>query len=397
MFEDLVFAVKMFKRSKTRTVLSLLGVIIGVASVIIIGTIGDSAANNIKKTFGSANLNMIQVNSGYMRRASRENRIELNEAWRKEIFGLYKGIRKIWFKNNLSATLMYGDLSYSVNANAVEYSFLETCGLKLGEGRYFNVSDSVEGTQTVILGKEPANALFPNGGALENSITLQNDGVNFGFKVIGILTGQAAGWESPDTGVYIPRGFYTKKIAPVLTASQAIIEAESPSKVTQITEELRSYAEQKTGDSFALNVSSMQAMLEQFDEVTGTISLLLSGIAAISLLVGGIGIMNIMIVTVTERKKEIGIRKAIGASPAVIRAQFLTEAAAITIVGGALGILTGLGISAIVVFFLKWSFVMPWLTCAAAFGFSAFVGVFFGFYPASRAAKLDPVLALAAE
>lgn len=397
MFEDLFFALKMFRRSKTRTMLSLLGVIIGVASVIVIGTLGESASSNVRKTFGTANLNMIQVNSGFMRRAQRENRIELNEAWRKEIFDLYEGIKKIWYKNNVSANLMIGDLSYSAGAAAVEFNYIETCGLKLSEGRYFNISDDVEGTQTVILGSDIAKALFPNGGAAESIIILQNDNVNFGFKVIGVLTGQVAGWESPETGVYVTRGFYTKKIAPTQTASQAIIEAQNPSEVTRITENLRAYAEQKTGDSYALNVQSMQAMLEQFDEVTGTISLLLSGIAAISLLVGGIGIMNIMIVTVTERKKEIGIRKAIGASPSVIRAQFLTESAAITILGGVLGIAFGLGISAVAVLFLKWSFAVDARSCAAAFGFSALVGVFFGFYPASRAAKLDPVMALSAE
>jgi putative ABC transport system permease protein len=396
MFEDLGFAFKMFKRSKIRTILSLLGVIIGVASVIIIGTIGESAANNVKKTFGSANLSMIQVSTGFMRRA-RENRIELNEKFREEIFSLIENIKKIWYKDYLSATIMYKDLSVSKTIDAVEYGYLERSGLKLGKGRYFNVSDLVEGTQTIILGTETAEALFPEGDALDRQIIVQSGDANFGFKVIGILAGQAVGFESPETKIYIPRGFYTKKINPAAPASTAVVEAESPDNVTRITEDLRAYAEEKAGDSYALAVNSMQAMLEQYDEVTGTMSLLLSGIAAISLLVGGIGIMNIMIVTVTERKKEIGIRKAIGASPGAIRAQFLVESAAITILGGLLGIAAGIGISAIAVTILKWSFAVAWPACGSAFLFSACVGVFFGFYPASRAAKLDPVEALAAE
>lgn len=397
MFEDLVFAFRMFRRSKTRTMLSLLGVIIGVGSVIIIGTLGESAANNIKKSFGSANLNMVQVSTGYMRRASRENRIELNEKFRDELFGSISGIKKIWFKNNLSATLMNDDLSFSANIGAVEFGYIETCALKLGEGRYFNVSDVAEGTQTVILGSEAAKALFPEGGATGSQIIFQTGDAVFGFRVIGVLTGTLAGFESPENGVYVPRGFYSKKIDPAATASMAVVEALSPKDVTRVTEDIRSYAERKAGDSYALNVSSMQAMLEQFDEVTGTMSLLLSGIAAISLLVGGIGIMNIMIVTVTERKKEIGIRKAIGASPAVIRIQFLTESAAITVLGGILGIGIGIGISAVIVFIMKWSFAVAWQACGLSFLFSVFVGIFFGFYPASRAAKLDPVEALSAE
>jgi putative ABC transport system permease protein len=396
MLEDLLFAFGMFRRNKTRTFLSLLGVIIGVASVIIIGTLGESATSNVKKTLGSSNLNMIQVSTGFMRRA-RENTIRLDESFCNEICGSISGIRKIWFKNSISATLANGDLSFSGSLSAVEYGFIEMAGLALGKGRYFNVSDDVEGTQTIILGSEAAAVLFPGGGEIGARVLVQAGGVLFGFKVVGVLSGTASGFESPEMGLYVPRGFYSKKIEPSPDADQAVVEAEASRQVTRITDDLRAYAEAKTGDEYALSVNSMQAMLEQFDEVTGTMSLLLSGIAAISLLVGGIGIMNIMIVTVTERKREIGIRKAIGASPAVIRTQFLVESVAITVLGGLLGIVFGVGLSAVIITVLKWTFAIAWPACAAAFLFSAFVGIFFGFYPASRAAKLDPVEALAAE
>ncbi|MDR1468088.1 MAG: ABC transporter permease [Spirochaetaceae bacterium] len=407
MIEDLLFAFRMFRRNKTRTFLSLLGVIIGVASVIIIGTLGESATGNIKKSLGSSNLNMIQVSTGFMRRA-RENRIRLDESFRSEIFGSVPGIKKIWPKNTIGATLSNGDLDFTGNLYAVEYGFVEMAGLALGKGRYFGVSDDVEGTQTIILGSEAANMLFPdsddsNGsdGNADNvigaQILVQAGDTLFGFKVIGVLTGTASGFESPEMGLYIPRGFYTKKIDPSPDAAQVVVEAMAPHLATRIVDDLRSYALAKTGDQYALQVNSMQAMLEQFDEVTGTMSLLLSGIAAISLLVGGIGIMNIMIVTVTERKREIGIRKAIGASPAVIRTQFLVESAAITVLGGILGLAFGLALSAVIVAVLKWTFAIALPACVAAFLFSAFVGIFFGFYPASRAAKLDPVEALAAE
>ncbi|MBQ1983594.1 MAG: FtsX-like permease family protein, partial [Spirochaetaceae bacterium] len=133
------------------------------------------------------------------------------------------------------------------------------------------------------------------------------------------------------------------------------------------------------------------------DQIMGTMTLLLSGVAAISLLVGGVGIMNIMIVTVTERKKEIGIRKALGASPTAIRVQFLVESATITLLGGFLGVVVGITLSSIVVFAMNWQFAIQWGACVLSFFFSAFVGVFFGLNPASRAAKLDPVAALSAE
>jgi putative ABC transport system permease protein len=176
-----------------------------------------------------------------------------------------------------------------------------------------------------------------------------------------------------------------------------VLQTVSQDYASDVTQAVRDYALEKAGDTYAISVMSMQSMLEQYDQTMGTISLLLSGIAAISLLVGGIGIMNIMIVTVTERKKEIGIRKAIGATPGAIRMQFLVESAAITLLGGIIGIAAGIAISAAAVAVIKWVFVINVSACVLAFVFSAFVGVFFGFNPASRAAKLDPVEALAVE
>ena len=141
----------------------------------------------------------------------------------------------------------------------------------------------------------------------------------------------------------------------------------------------------------------MQTMINQMSEITSTISVMLAAIAAISLLVGGIGIMNIMIVTVTERKQEIGIRKALGASPATIRRQFLIESASITIMGGIIGIILGIGISFAVEYVRSLGFVISMNACIISFVFSVLVGIFFGFSPASRAAKLDPVIALSGE
>jgi len=138
-------------------------------------------------------------------------------------------------------------------------------------------------------------------------------------------------------------------------------------------------------------------MLEQMSEITSTMSIMLSAIAAISLLVGGIGIMNIMIVTVTERKQEIGIRKALGASPADIRQQFLIESASITLLGGILGIIAGIIVSLAVEYVQSNALIISWNACVISFVFSVFVGIFFGLNPASRAAKLDPVIALSGE
>jgi putative ABC transport system permease protein len=397
MFEDLLNALQNFRLNKTRTFLSLLGVIIGVASVIVITTLGQSATANIKETFGSSGLDQVQLSSGFMSRRSSSSSISFTESFRDDLWDNVPYLAHIYYNNTLSATLSYGDLSVSSNATAIEDGFLEMNNLELEYGSFFDVSDNVQGTQKVILGSEIAEALFPDGGAVGQVITLISSDVRFGFEVIGVLKEQTSGMTTTTTAVYIPRGFYSKKISPSPTASSVVLQVTSQDYASEVADIVEEYAYSLTGQENSIRVTSMQSMLEQYDEVTGTVSLLLSGIAAISLLVGGIGIMNIMIVTVTERRKEIGIRKALGATPAAIRGQFLVESATITLLGGFFGIILGLVISAVAVYVMNWTFAPQWNACVLAFLFSAFVGVFFGLNPAARAAKLDPVEALASE
>jgi len=396
--EDLVFALKNFRRNKIRTILSLLGVIIGVASVIIITSLGKSAGSNIKKSFGSSGLDLVRLNSPFMSRRNRTQAVTFDAAFKNDIFAAVPDIKKVWYINTFSAALnRENDTSLTAQANAVEYGYLEMCNLKLDYGEFFSVSDAVLGSQKLILGYKAALGLFPDGNAAGQKLVLVNNSVPFGFTVSGVLAEQTAGFEDAENGVYVPRGFYLKKISPEDKASVAVLQATGAESAAKLTENAKSFVTMKTGDEYSVSVTSMQSMFKQFEEVTGTVSLLLSGIAAISLLVGGIGIMNIMIVTVTERKKEIGIRKAIGAAPSAIRLQFLVESASITLFGGIIGIALGILISAAAVFVLNWSFSVQIEACVLAFVFSAFVGVFFGFNPASRAAKLDPIEALASE
>jgi putative ABC transport system permease protein len=257
------------------------------------------------------------------------------------------------------------------------------------------------GLQKIILGVEPVRYLFPGGDALGKTIVVQMDGYQMGFEVIGVLAEvkDSTGFANPNQTAYVPRSLYTRKLNPKsTTAGNAFIQAVDQNHTTAIQRAVEQLGREKSGGSeTALWAFSMQTYLEQYNQVTGTITLLLSGIAGISLLVGGIGIMNIMIVTVTERKREIGIRKALGATPGAIRLQFLVESATLTLFGGILGIILGLLLSALVVSTFNWILEIEWQNCIAAFVFSAVVGIFFGIHPAIRAAKLDPVEALAGE
>ncbi len=391
MLEDFLNSIQNFKRNKTRTFLSLLGVIIGVAAVIIITSMGESSTKQVQDTFGTNGLDIVEIRSGFMRRNRDSITLVFDESFRENLFDGVKDIKKIWYKNSLSATLSVGEVSASVSCTAIEYGYLEMYGFQLEEGKFFSVSDVEEGMQKIILSHDMAEQLFPDGNALGQKIMLVVDKVTFGFKIVGITKDQTTGMETGTA--FIPRGFYSKKIKPNPSADSVLVQVTSQEKSSPMVQTLTSYCRNLTGTD-SVRVNSMKTMIEQVSKITETMSLLLAAVAAISLLVGGIGIMNIMIVTVTERRQEIGIRKALGANQKDIMQQFLIESASITVIGGILGIIFGILISLVLEYIKGMSFALSFQACIVSFVFSLFVGIFFGINPALRAAKLDPVVAL---
>jgi putative ABC transport system permease protein len=398
LFEDFVNALRNFRTNRTRTILSLLGIIIGVASVIMVTAIGLSATGDVRRILGQAGLDMVQIRSGWSRGNS--GTIDLNENFRKELAASISGIKKIIYTNEFSGMLRNGGLEVNIGIYAVEPDYFSALGTVLDYGGFFSVSENAVGAQKIVLGSEVSRYLFPEGEASGKTVILQMDSYRLGFQVAGVLAeSDAVGFESPNQNAYVPRMLYSRKINPAnRNADTIFVQATDQNETPRIQKEVEALGGQMSGgNAQALAVFSMQSVLEQYNQITRSMNLLLSGIAGISLLVGGIGIMNIMIVTVTERKREIGIRKALGASPAAIRTQFLVESAALTLMGGAAGIALGIGLSAVTVSFFGWVLVIDPLNCAAAFVFSAAVGIFFGIHPAIRAARLDPVEALAGE
>lgn len=393
MLEDFIYALQGFKRNRTRTFLSLLGVIIGVAAVIVITSMGNSSTKQVQDTFGTSGLDVVSVSQGYMRRSTQNSvTVTFDEKFREDMFDNISDIKKIWYKNSLSTTLTYQDASATASCSAVEYGYLEMYNMELEYGRYFSVTDNEEGLQKIILTHDMAENLFDDASlALDKRIMLVADKVTFGFHVIGVLKSQTVGMETGSA--FIPRGFYAKKIKPNPSADTVLVQVSSAEKSTEMVSTLTTYCTMTTGTS--LRINSMQTMLEQMSSITNTMSVLLAAVAAISLLVGGIGIMNIMIVTVTERRQEIGIRKALGANPRDIIQQFLIESASITIIGGLIGIVLGILISIAVEVLRQMSVSISIPACIISFVFSVFVGIFFGLNPAIRASKLDPVDALA--
>ena len=395
MIEDFIDAIRNFARTKTRTFLSLLGVIIGVASVIVITSLGESSTREMKDTFGSAGLDVVNISEGgFMRRNRDAISLKFDESFRNELFDSIEHIKKIWYKNSTSFSVSYGETTVTSQTSAIETGYLEMYGLELDYGEYFSVTDEYSGAQKMIIGSEVASTLFPDGNPVGKNVLVVTNKVPFSFQVSGVLKEQSSGFEDSTTGIYIPRGFYSKKITPSPSANTVIVQAEDLKYCTNLVTEITSFIEEKAGMEGVARVSSMQTMIEQMNEITGIMSLMLSGIAAISLIVGGIGIMNIMIVTVTERRQEIGIRKALGATPFAICRQFLVESAGITLLGGVLGVILGIITSFAVQYIKGQVFALQTGSIITAFLFSVFVGVFFGLSPAIKASKLDPVEAL---
>lgn len=397
MIEDFIEALKTFSRQRTRTILSLLGVIIGVAAVIIITSTGKADTVAIKDSFGDMGLNFVVVQSPFMRKKRSAATIQFNEAFRTKLFDNVEHIQNIWYKNTISTTILHEDVSSQCTATAVECGYLEAYGFKFKEGRPFSATEDFMGLQRIILGSAIAEALFPQGRAIGKTVLVTASKVSFSFVVVGVLEKTSAGFEDSENSCFVPRGFYSKKVQPNPVAATVMVELVDAKFSVEVVAAIEEYCNALSLVEYAVSVMSMKTMIDQISDMQGKLAVMLSSIAAISLLVGGIGIMNIMIVSVTERKKEIGIRKALGATQVVIARQFLVEAATVTTFGGAIGEAFGVLIAFGIEKLKKQSFTVDGGAMSVALIFSICVGIFFGLNPALKASKLDPVIALSAE
>ena len=394
MTEDIINAIQSFLTNKTRSILSLLGVVIGVAAVIMVTAIGESASADVKSTISQSGLDMVNIRGGNMRKI---RALQFDETTRREIHQNVPHVKNVFYKNQINGNIKRGNIEGSANISAIELDFMEESKLSLDYGRYFEETDNELGSQCAIIGQEIATSYFPDGDVLGKKLTVTIKKARFSLEIIGVLQTSTSIFESSDNSIYVTRGFYKRRIKPNPIADSVVVQATSNKTSIAVEKTIKAFAEKKTGESDTLFIMSMQTVLENYEKTTSTLNLLLSGVAAISLLVGGIGIMNIMIVSVTERKREIGIRKALGASQKDIRNQFLIESAMLSLIGGTIGILVGTLLSFAVVKVLGWKFSIPINAAIISFIFSAFVGIFFGLSPAVKAAKLDPVVALASE
>lgn len=367
-----------------RSFLTMLGVIIGVSTVIILVSVGEGSAKQVTGQIESLGSNLISVN---IRGRGEVNGINYQEALK---LGDKPGVSGVAPTISGNVTVKSGTKKVDTSLEGTNDQYAQVRNQKTSSGRFLLPIDIAYRQKVVLLGSEVVKELFGFGNPIGQEVKI--NGVK--FKVVGVLEekGSSMGGSNDD-----------KVVIPITTAMRLLanpkissisIQAKSKQDVETIVRQLEASLLRKFKDEENYRVFNQAEMLSTVNQVTGTLTLMLGGIAGISLLVGGIGIMNIMLVSVTERTREIGIRKAIGAKRRDIMRQFLVEAVVVSSIGGIVGILVGiLGSQALGKLMSITTTVSPEVALLA-FSFSAMVGVFFGWFPANKASRLKPIDAL---
>jgi len=397
--ETLKMAIKSFQTNKMRTFLSVLGIVIGVASVIILVAVGTGAQKQVTEQIGALGSNLITVSAGYSRgRAGRVSRsatgiftLELANQMKEKIVGIKNIVPTV----ETMGLLIHGNTNIFGQVIAVTPAYEEVVDHHPVSGRYIHDIDLANHAKVVVLGSEVAEDLFGEENPIGREITISVSGRRMAFTVVGVMEskGQVM-FSNFDNRVYIPVTTALTRILNSRYVTGYSIQAESAEMAKLVVDQLEFFLSRRVADVDRFRVMSQDTILETVSAATGTMTLMLGAIAGIALVVGGIGIMNIMLVTVSERTREIGIRKAIGAKNRHILIQFLVESISLSGMGGLLGLVVGFvggyGISKATGF----PFAVSWFSAFIAIGFSTMVGLFFGIFPAMKASRLDPVVAL---
>ncbi|PLX43442.1 MAG: MacB family efflux pump subunit [Deltaproteobacteria bacterium] len=382
--------------NKMRSLLAMLGIIIGVGAVIAMLAFGAGAEQQVLERFSSMGTNSLvirpgQRGSGGVMSGSQQNlTIEDATAIVKEV----EDVALVAPAVSASSQIKY----YSKNTRTTVYgtssTYFELRDVSPASGRFFTEKEVLRLARVAVIGASAAEELFGAGDPIGESIKI--DGIN--YRVIGTAQAKGEGWGSPDSRIFIPYTNAMQQIMGINFLREINIKATSEERIdlveARIKELLRKRHRIQPGADDDFRISNMAEIRESASEVMQVFKWLLGGIAAISLFVGGIGIMNIMLVTVTERTREIGIRKAIGAKERHIMLQFLIESMIVSGLGGLFGIALGIGAAKIIPRFASYGTVVEVDSSILAFAVAAGIGVFFGIYPAWKASRLDPIEAL---
>jgi putative ABC transport system permease protein len=390
-------ALRALLRNTMRSILTALGIIIGVGAVIAMVSIGNGAKSQVEAQVASLGQNVITVFSGSMSQGGMRGgwgsaptlTVEDAEAIQREVTSIVGVSPEVRDRNQILAN----GLNWNTQVNGESPDYPDIRSWKIASGAMFSEQDVRSVAKVAVIGKTVADQLFPNTDPVGQTLRIRN----IPFKILGVLDSKGFnlfGQDQDDT-VIVPYTSHMKRLSRRTNISSILIQASSADNIEKAQKEITDVLTQRRkGREPDFTVRNQVELAQTATATTETMTLLLAAIASVSLIVGGIGIMNIMLVSVTERTREIGIRLAIGAHGRDVLMQFLIEATILSTLGGLIGILLGIGSSQLVSWKYGWPVQVSTASVVIAFVFSAAVGMFFGFYPARKAAQLDPIDAL---
>jgi putative ABC transport system permease protein len=397
--ETVAVAFQSIRANKLRSVLTMLGIIIGVGAVITMVALGSGAQKAVEDRIAALGANVFTVFAGQGRRGGVRitDQTILSTDDYEALLRDAKLLKAVVQEMQQSLQVEYGNQNSNLTIVGTTPEYLRVRNYTVPHGRMFTSGDDEARRRYAVLGAAVPRMLGGNPAAMINQ-TIRVRGIN--FEIIGVLSekGSAGGWSNPDEQILIPlqtakyRVFGSDRLRSL--AVQVADGVPLEQGMVDLERVLRREHRIRPGMENDFTIRNQQDLLATQQQTTQVFTTLLASIAAVSLLVGGIGIMNIMLVSVTERTREIGVRKALGATRGNIMLQFLVEALALCLVGGLLGVLLGIGTAVALSRIMQWNTLISPAAVTIAFGFSALVGLFFGIWPARRAAALDPIVAL---
>ena len=394
-----LIALKEIRRNILRSFLTILGIVIGVASVIAMVMIGDGTTANVKQSISKLGTNMLTLRVGQERRGPPKEDNSAKPFTEGDISAIkneVQNIKAVASENNTRINIVYGNKSNSASVIGTNNDYFVIKDWEVTDGRIFDESELNSGKSSCIIGTTMVKQLFGEENPIGTNIRLKNLSCN----VIGVLKskGASAFGSDQDEIIIVPLKMFQQKIKGDKDISSILISITSGKYIENAKTEIISLMQERRSlrvdepDNF--HIRDMEEMLSAMTSTTKMLTYLLGSIAGISLLVGGIGIMNIMLVSVTERTREIGTRLAIGAMENEVLLQFLVEAIVLSTLGGIIGIILGLSIGFVAVDVMELAFILNNQIIMISFFFSTLIGVVFGYFPARKAARLNPIDAL---
>jgi putative ABC transport system permease protein len=395
-------AFRALQRNKMRAALTMLGIIIGVSAVIAMVSIGQGAQASVQAQIESIGTNLLflsagsqnvgGVRSGTGDTGTNTLTVEDLDAIRREV----PSVAMVTPSVTSRSQLVFGNMNWNTSVQGVSEQYPEIRKWNVQSGNFFTDSDVRSAARVIVIGQTIADNLFAGADPVGQTVRV----LNLPFRVVGVMArkGQDPQGRDQDDVAFAPYTAVQKKILGSQRLTIAFVSAISQDATytaqLQITDLLRQRHKLSAGDPDDFTVRNMSDVADAANETNSIMTMLLGSIASVSLLVGGIGIMNIMLVSVTERTREIGIRMAIGARSSAVRSQFLIESIVLSLTGGLIGIALGIAVSVAIPQLLGWPTLVSTISIIGSVIFSAAVGIFFGYYPARKAASLDPIEAL---